>query len=269
MLEDTAQPHTELAIHESGPVSWWSWRPGIHPRNALLIGSVFTLIALFFIALGLVVLALSIADSSSAPLNVAGVVTHHTTGGLNGSYYLTIQLHTQSFPSSVSAPVNITVFHILHDGNAVTLEYSPYLRQLNALDANGQHYILPNSGAAGIVIGAIALLLLGLFMLPYPAVLARWGWRDLYASDKVHIVGTIIALRAATEMQMRRPGLMPRRGVRTWYGVALSTSDTGRVMAFAVTETMYRGLKEGESITITYSPHIHYVYSLEQVREGK
>ena len=269
MLEDTAQPHTELAIHASGPVSWWSWRPGIKPRNALLIGGVFTLIALFFIALGLVVLALSIADSTSAPLNVAGVVTRHTTGGLNGSYYLTIQLHTPGFPAAVSAPVNATMYHTLHDGNAVTLEYSPYLRQLNALDAGGQHYILPNSGTAGIVIGAIALLLLGLVMLPYPAVLARWGWRDLYSNNRMNVTGAIIALRAATETQMRRPGLMPRRGVRTWYGIALSTSDTGRVMTFAITETMYRGRKEGEIITIICSPHIHYVYSLEQVREDE
>ena len=269
MLEDTAQPRTKTAIHESGHVSWWSWRPGIKPRNALLIGGTFTIIALFFIALGLVVMALSIADSTSAPLTVAGVITHHTTGDPNGSYYLTIQLHTRSFPSTVSAPVNATMYHTLHDGNAVTLEYSPHLRQLNALDTGGQHYILPNSGAAGIVIGAIALLLLGLVMLPYPAVLARWGWRDLYSNNRMNVTGTITALRAAPETQMRRPGLMPRRGVRTWYGIALSTSDTGRGMTFAVTETMYRGRKEGEIITITCSPHIHYVYSLEQIREGK
>ena len=268
MLEGKTQAQRETISRETNLISWWSWRPGIQPRNALLIGGAFSLIALLLLALGLVVLGLSIADTASSPLSVPGTVTRHTITGLNSTYYLAIQLHTQGFPASISVAVNKEVYYAIGDGEAVTLEYSPHLRVLNALDAGGQHSILPNSGAPGIVLGAIALLLLGLALLPYPAVLAHWGWRDLYTGGTMRTTGTILALRAATETQMRRPGLMPRRGVRTWYGVALS-NDAGRILTFAVNETMFRGLAEGSTITITSSPRIHYVYSLEQVREDE
>lgn len=283
MLEDTAQSQaqTKTATHDGRPISWWSWRPGIKPRNALLLGGSFSLAALLFISLGVVVLALSIADSVSSPLSIPGVVTHHTIAGLDSSYYLTIRLHTQGFPTSVSAEVNVVAYHAIHDGDAVLAEYSPHLHVLNALDSTGQqgqHYVLPNSGAVGILLGAIALLLLGIALLPYPAVLARWGWRDLYAErdpqqGPSQINGTIVALRAATETHMRRPGLLPRRGTRTWYGVALqpteNTGDTAaHVVTFALNSVTYKTVKEGAEVIITYSPHLHYVYSLKHVGEN-
>ncbi len=141
-----------------------------------------------------------------------------------------------------------------------------------------QHYILPNSGTAGILLGAIAILLLGMVLLPYPAVLARWGWRDLYYEwdserGQSRISGIVVALRATTETHMRRPGLLPRRGVRTWYGVALHpTSDTeetgiAQVVTFALDRVTYRTVEEGAEVTITYSPHLHYVYSLKDAGE--
>ena len=269
MLEEKTQARKETIPRDTNLISWWSWRPGIQPRNALLIGGAFSLIALLLLALGLVVLGLSIADTISSPLSVPGTVTRHTITGLNSTYYLAIQLHEQGFPASISVAVNKEVYQAIRAGEAVSLEYSSHLQVLNALDAGGQRYILPNSGEPGIVLGAIALLLLGLALLPYPAALARWGWRDLYIGGRVRTSGTIIALRAATETQMRRPGLMPRRGVRTWYGVALSSNDTENILTFAVNETMFRGLVEGVTVTITSSPCIHYVYSLEQAREGE
>jgi hypothetical protein len=274
VLEDTAQSQTKTVPDDSGPISWWSWRPGIKPRNALLIGASFSLIALLFISLGVVVLTLSIVDSVSSPITVPGVASRHMIAGLSSSYYLTLRLHTQGFPSSVSVEVSVAAYHAIHDGDAVLAEYSPHLHVLNALDSLDQHYILPDSGAAGILLGTIALLLLGVVLLPYPAVLARWGWRDLYAKqylqqEQSQMTGTVVALRAATETHMRRPGLLPRRGVRTWYGIALLPTNytgdtrTARVVTFALNSETYRTVAEDAEVTITYSPHLHYVYSLK------
>ncbi|HVB24645.1 MAG TPA: hypothetical protein VNG51_22095 [Ktedonobacteraceae bacterium] len=290
--EDTAQsrPQTETISYDSRPISWWSWRPGIRPHNALLIGMAFSLVALLFISLGAVVLAFSIRDSVSPTITVPGIVTHHTIAGLDNAYYLTLRLQTPGFPTSVSAAVSAGAYHTIHDGDHILAEYSPMLHVLNALDSVGQqgqhsqHYVLPNSGAGGILLGAIALLLLGVLLLPYPAVLARWGWRDLYVNrhsqqGTLQISGTVVALRAADQTQMRRPGMLPRRGVRTWYGVAVlpdnTTKNTGdiknsgiaRVVTLAVNQETFRTVEEGATVTITCSPHLHYVYSLKHTGE--
>ena len=292
MREDTAQsrPQTETVSYDSRPISWWSWRPGIRPRNALLIGTAFSLVALLFISLGAVILAFSIVDSVSPAITVPGIVTHHTIAGLDNAYYLTLRLQTPGFPTSVSAAVSAGAYHTIDDGDHILAEYSPMLHVLNALDSVGQHgqqgqhsqhYVLPNSGAGGILLGAVALLLLGMLLLPYPAILAHWGWRDLYANrhsqqGTLQISGTIVALRAADETQMRRPGLIPRRGVRTWYGVAVlpikSTENTKhsgaiRVVTFAINQETYQTIEEGTEVTITCSPHLHYVYSLKRTGE--
>ena len=83
--------------------------------------------------------------------------------------------------------------------------------------------------------------------------------------------GTVVALRAATETHMRRPGLLPRRGVRTWYGVASIPDNVGAPFiapsTFAINQETYRTVEEGSEVTITYSPHLHYVYSLKLVGE--
>ncbi|HLJ33120.1 MAG TPA: hypothetical protein VKU38_05690 [Ktedonobacteraceae bacterium] len=285
-LEDTAQAQSQpkIAAYDSRPISWWSWRPGIKPRNALLIGGTFSLVALLFMSLGIVVLAFSIVDSISPAHNVPGVVTHHSIASLNNTYYLTLRLQTPGFPTTVSAEVSADAYHTIHDGDHILAEYTPMLHVLHALDSvsqQGQHnqqYVLPNSGIVGILFGAIALLLLGILLLPYPVVLARWGWRDLYSERYAQqkpsqLSGTVVALRAATETHMRRPGLLPRRGIRTWYGVAIlptaHTNDTGatRVITFAVNQEVYRTVEEGTEVTITYSPHLHYTYSLKQTDE--
>ena len=287
--EGTAQSRlqTKAAPYDSRPVSWWSWRPGIRPHNALLIGGAFSLVALLFISLGIVLLVSSIVDSVSPTLTIPGVVTHHSITSLDTAYYLTIRLHTTGFPTSVSVAVSAGAYHAIHDGDSILTEYSSHLHVLNALDSVGkqgqqyQHYVLPQSSTGGIWPGASALLLLGMLLLPYPAVLARWGWRDLYANRHSqqrngHMSGTIVALRAANETQMRRPGLLPRRGVRTWYGVALLPDNTtentkdkevARAITFAVNQEAYRTLEEGTAVTVIYSPHLHYVYSLKHTGE--
>jgi hypothetical protein len=283
VLEDIAQsqPQAESVTHDGRPISWWSWRPGIRPRNALLIGGSFSIVALLFISLGGVMLALGIVDSVTSTRKVPGIVTHHTIAGLDNTYYLTIRLQTPGFPATVSAEVSAGAYHAIHDGEHILAEYSPFLHVLNALDSSGQqrqHYLLPNSGAAGILFGAIALLLLGMLLLPYPAVLARWGWRDLYAERHLQqhgsqMRGTVVALRAATETHMRRPGLLPRRGVRTWYGVAIlpteNAQETGaaHVVTFAVNQQTFKTVEEDTAVIITFAPHLHYVYSLKLAGE--
>lgn len=230
------------------------------------------------------ILALSILDSVSPALIVPGTVIRHTTGSLDNTYMLTLHLQSPDFPATVSANVSPLAYHDLHDGEHIFVRYSPFLHVLNALDSTGdqgqqaQHYVLPTSGATGMLPGAIALLLLGFVLLPYPAVLARWGCHDMYAErlshrDRLQVSGTVVALRAATETQMRRPGMLPLRGVRTWYGVAiLPTSHTNNVgnsgiTTFAIRQGTYQTVKEGTKVTISYSPHLHYVYSLQQTGE--
>ncbi|MHB8596981.1 MAG: hypothetical protein ACYDER_09230 [Ktedonobacteraceae bacterium] len=46
------QSQPETTTYDSRTISWWSWQPGIMPRNALLIGGSFSLVALLFISLG-------------------------------------------------------------------------------------------------------------------------------------------------------------------------------------------------------------------------
>lgn len=275
-LENTVHSQPETTTYDNRPISWWSWRPDIRQRNALLIGGSFSLVALLFISLGGMILAFSIVDSVSPTRTIPGIVTHHTIASLDNAYYLTIRLQTPGFPATVSAEVSAEAYHAIHDGEHILAEYSPFLHVLNALDSIGQqrqHYVLPNSGAAGILLGAIALLLLGMLLLPYPAILARWGWRDLYAKRHPQQHRSHVALRATTEAQMRRPGLLPRRGVRTWYGVAVlpteNSKETGAtyVVTFAINQETFKTVEEGTAVTITYAPHLHYVYSLKLVGE--
>ncbi len=218
-----AQDDTKMrATFDVGPISWWSWRPGIKPHNALLIGGLISCMALLLASIGLIAL-------------------------------------------------------------------------LSALEHEGQHALLPGESQGGVFFGSVALLLVGLIFLPYPAVLANWGWLDLYGHNKEHrrceMTAKVVGLRAAVQTRASRTGLTPRPS-RTWYGVALYPMDaiklemrpcndarastsrsarskgsnwtpTQRVMTFAISEHVYRSLHESDVVRINYSYYLHYVYTLE------
>src|SRR6266700_2641077 len=50
----------EASALENETVSWWSWRPGIKPRNAFIIGGLLSLVALLLLCLGLFILIFGI-----------------------------------------------------------------------------------------------------------------------------------------------------------------------------------------------------------------
>ncbi len=263
----------EASALENEPVSWWSWRPGIKPRNACIIGGLLSFVALLLLCIGLFTLIFGIEDSVSQPLQVPGVVTHHIANSGDGQLRLRIRVHTIGFPTEVIPVVSEIEFHDIHDSNTILLGYSPNLHILYALEGNDQHYILPNSGSLGIFVGAVALLLLGIVLLLYPAVLAYWGWRDLYDRkvSRCEITGKVISLRAAVQTRAGRPGLTPRP-TRTWFGVALRFIDASaleQVMTYAISEEVYKSLRRGDVVHITYSPNLHYAYVVEPVEGGE
>src|SRR2546423_3175132 len=250
-------------------VSWWSWRPGIKPRNALIIGGCISSVALLLTCIGLITLVSSIVDSVSQPLQVAGVVAAHLKNSFDGQPHLRIHVHASGFPGEILPSVSNSAFETIHDNDRILLDYSPNLHILYALEANNQHYILPSTGSLGIVIGAVALLLLGIALLLYPAVLAIWGWRDLHGRSmrRYEMTATVISLRAAVQTRTNRPGLTPRP-TRTWYGVALCFIDASsqeQVITFAIREEVYNSLHRGDLVHVTYSPSLHYVYALTPV----
>jgi hypothetical protein len=261
----------KVSTFEEEPISWWSWRPGIKPRNALIIGGLLSIVALLLASLGLITLVLGIVDSVSQPLIVPGVVTEHIANSFDGQPRLRIRLHTAGFPDEILPVVTDAVFHAIHDNDAVLLNYSQNLHMLYALQSNGQRYALTTSETAGIYFGAVVLLLFGMALLFYPLVLANWGWRDLYRQGE-HVrrramTATVVGLRAALQTRAGRPGLTPRP-VRTWYGVALCPTDISadkKTLTFAISEEAYKSLHRGDIVHITYSPHLHYVYALEPV----
>ncbi len=256
-------------------ISWWSWRPGVKPRTVMLIGSLITCVALLFTIIGLVSLVLGILDSGSAPLQVPGIVLGHAINGIDGQAHLLVGVHTTDFPPHVSAVAAKTILQTLHDGDHIILDYTPHLHVLLALENAGQHFPLQNGGMFSIFLGVFALLFLGLVLLPYPAILTSWAWRDLYgrrAGDRQsQVTGRVIALREAKQTRTNRPGLTPRT-THSWYGVALvpletTTSPGQPMLTFAINHEMHTALREGEVIRVTYSSHLHYVYTLEPADE--
>jgi hypothetical protein len=263
------QQHQEVSTIEEEPISWWSWRPGIKPRNALIIGGLLSIVALMLASLGLITLALGIVDSVSQPLIVPGIVTEHIANSFDGQPRLRIRLHTAGFPDVILPVVTDAVFHAVHDKDAVLLNYSQNLHLLYALQSNGHRYALATSETAGIYFGAVVLLLFGMALLFYPLVLANWGWRDLYRQGKLvrrcEMTATVIGLRAALQTRAGRPGLTPRP-IGAWYGVALCPTDSSadkKTLTFAISEEAHKSLHRGDIVHITYSPHLHYVYALE------
>src|SRR5579863_8168714 len=152
-------------------ITWWSWRPGIIPRNAVLLGGLIMLLALLLGSLGLATLVISIIDNSSAPLQIPGIVANHTINNLDNFPRLSIYLHTVGFPTTISPVVSQLAFQSIHDGDPLLLDYSPRLHFLYALDSHGYHYPLPGASKADNPVGSLALLLVGIVLFPYPALL--------------------------------------------------------------------------------------------------
>jgi len=258
----------EVSAFAGELISWWSWRPGIKPRNALILGGLISLVALLLACIGLITLVAGIVDSVSQPLQVTGVVAAHFRNSYDRQPHLRIHLSTSGFPGEILPSVSDSAFVAIHDNDHILLDYSPNLHILYALEGNDQYYMLPSSGSLGIFVGAVTLLLLGTVLLLYPAVLAYWGWRDLH--DRKGNYGTtakIISLRAAVQTRTNRPGLTPRP-TRTWYGVALcfiGASSQEQVLTFAIREEVYHSLHRGDVVHVTYSPCLHYVYALKPV----
>lgn len=271
MSDDNMPQQHEYTTYDADSISWWSWRPGIRPRNAVLLGGLITLLALLLGSIGLVTLVLGIMDSASAPLQLAGIVASHTTNNLDGFPRLSIRLHAVGFPASISPVVSKVAFHAIHDGDSVLVDYSPRLRFLYALDSAGRRYMLPGKSMGDNPIGALALLLLGVVLFPYPALLMLWGGRDLrsdygrrdgYCTMMARVVGKRAAVHTTTQ---NRPGLTPQLS-RSWYGVALDPVEpisSEQVMTFSIDDETYRSVGEGMLVQIMYSPNLHYVYKLE------
>jgi len=95
----------EVSALESEPVSWWSWRPGIKPRNAFIIGGLLSLVALLLLCIGLFTLIFGIEDSVSQPLQVPGVVTQHIANSVDGQLRHRIRVHTTGKVISLRAAV--------------------------------------------------------------------------------------------------------------------------------------------------------------------
>lgn len=261
-------------LSEIGPISWWSWRPGIKARQALAIGGLISLVALLFLGIGLITLVLGIIDAYLPPLSLPGTVLSHSRN-IENAPLLTIRLQTKEagFPPEVSSTVSENAFRSIQNGNSIFVEYSPHLHFLYALESSGQRYDVPGVSAVGNPLGSIVLLLLGGVFLPYPAVLVSWAWRDLLTERKgkqayQNMHAQVVSLRNTSQTRIARPGLTPRP-TRSWYGVALLpsnpniTSSPVEVITFSINQQMYTDLKEGAVVDIAYSPQLHYVYTLE------
>ncbi len=255
-------------MSETTAISWWSWRPGIRPGFALALGSGITLLALVLVSLGLFALFAGILDSFSPPQQVTGIVTKHEMSA-DSLPYLTLQLHTTP-PETLSLVVSTAAFQHLPVGTPLRIDYAPRLSQPYALDFQGQHYLLPGRNADGNPIGALSLLLIALLVLPYPALIAHWGWRDLL--DRARGVGycsltaRVLARRSSGNplaSHRQQPGLSARIA-HSWYAVALQAQD-GPPLVFHVSQEMYEEVHLNEQIRITYTPHTHYLYKVEHV----
>lgn len=268
MPKNAQQQQNPTENYAARSISWWSWRPGVKPRTVMLIGSLITCVALLFTLTGLIALVFGILDSVSAPLPVSGTVRGHAINGLDGQAHLVVSLSTVDFPPQVTAVVDRAVLETVHDGDNVVLDYSPHLHVLLALEQGNQRFLLQNGGMFSIFLGTCTLLVLGLVLLPYPALLTLWAWRDLYGrrigDRQSQLTGQVIARREAKQARANRPGLAPRT-THSWYGVALASSEALEAQSmttFAINREMYDALREGDTIRVTYSPHLHYVYTV-------
>jgi len=247
----------------------WRWRPGLNPRFALTIGVLFSFVGLLFVILGLLSLIAGIQDSRSTPIQFPGVVTGYTTNIFDNLPHVVMRLEKQGATITIAPAVSHATAQSLHIGETVIVDYSQRLDVPYALESRGQRYVLPGTSSAGNPFGSIALMLLGLIILPYPAFLASWGWRDLQAQDGITMTARIVDLRSSKQARTPRPGITSSIS-RTTYTVTLEPimpSFPQDVVSFSIKEEMYHKLRSKALVEINYSPHLHYVYAVKQVDE--
>ncbi|MDQ2884983.1 MAG: hypothetical protein M3Y39_02760 [Chloroflexota bacterium] len=248
------------------PISWWSWRPGMRPGNALLLGIPLTFLSLLLIMFGAITLSAGIEDSSSPPLQVPATVITRMPNKATGQAQLMLLLQkTAGIPTK--ATFTLASNRAIPLNAPVTVSFSPRLHVAYALEYAGQRYALQGASAAGNLPGSIIFMLLGLLLLPYPALLVHWGWRDLllarYERGRLSTIkGRVVALRETT--RSRQPGFAGR-GARLWYGLALQPAEEPqKIHTFSISEETYRSLQKGMPVRIVYSPHLHYVYTITE-----
>lgn len=255
----------EHALIEAEGVSWWSWRPGMRPLYAFLFGGFLTILALFLLVNGVATLITGIRDSQSPPVRVAGVVASHSKD-LLGSPQLTIRLQEAGFPAEITLVVSRAASTTLNDGSPVIVDYAQYQRIPYALESLGTRYPLPGASPSGNLWQKLGLLFTGLLLLPYPALLAFWGWRDLRLGLRSQRTAVVVALRAARQTSARAPG-MRLRTTGTWHGVALQleqgAASEPEILVFGIRQELHEELRRGQRVEITYSPHLRHLYTLK------
>lgn len=268
--EKQAREQTTSVNPESEIVSWWSWRPSLKPWRALALGGLLTLLALFLLANGLSLLVAGILDSVTSPLGIPGVVSGHSKN-VTGSPQLTIHFHQTHFPSQIILAVSPAAAS-LADSTTVTVDYGPHLHLPYALVSGNHSYALPGTSPLGNLLETLALLAFGLILLPYPLLLAYWGWSDLRAEQMCQTTATVIALRAARQTTTRTPGLVPR-STGTWHGVALridhsaNEPDKAAPLIFGIQQGLYQQLRPGYRVQVSYSPCLHHLYKLQHIEQ--
>jgi hypothetical protein len=272
--DNPVQQRNEYNTQDTAAISWWSWRPGIKPRNALLFGGLLSLLGLLLLCGGLFTLIVGIVDASSPPLQVPGTVTGHATNALDGLPHLTIRLHASGF-SVISPAVSPSASQAIHNGDPVLVDFSQHLHFPYALDHAGQHYPLPGTSASDNLPGSLALLLIGIVLLPYPALLTRWGWLDLHSkygnAPQCTMTARVVALRSTQQThRSHRPGLTSRFS-GSWHGVALqplNSTAADEIRTFSIRQETYQHLRQGAIVEIIFAFHLRYVYSIEEIEVG-
>ena len=269
MFDDRRQTGQQVNANDAS-FSWWSWRPGIRPGRALLIGIPLICVGFFFILAGIYSLISIIIDSNSPPTRIPGLVTGFTSGILDNQTHLSIHLQRNGRSVTITPAITPAEQRVIHSGDEVTLDYSPHLGYLYALEDHGQRYNLPGGSPLSGLFASLALILLGLLFFPYPLLLALWGWHDLRqpaAMMRGKVIGLRVSQRTRSPLGRRatHPGLTPRLG-RAWYGMALETlTDQQDRVPFAIREEQHKALREGQRVEVTYSPHLHYVRSIQPI----
>jgi hypothetical protein len=226
-------------------------------------------LALFLLLNAAVTLVAAALDGSSAPLQVRGIVSGKSNRAA-GLPLLTIRLARPGLPASIMLAVSPSLAADLPNGSSVVLDYAAHQDTPFALESHGQRYVLPGSWTSNNLFETLGLLLFGLLLLPYPSLLATWGWRDLRARQNCQRTGHIVALRAARQTTARTPGMVPRT-THIWYGVAVQAehaspgSADAEILIFGVRQDVYSICKRGDRVQVTYSPSLHHLYTITRL----